>query len=175
MITNDRHESVGFPVYVRDSDAERCDYRPQIVSLPDVRKTVTLGWHRHLPVEAGITFTSIAVLTEAGCVGQEMWDLLERWHRQAQRYKPDAEQACAKEDVERRFNAEYGKPWRKTLKGLVALLVDLGLVIRDKDKNNADRLRIPHALPLPEHRLNLSEAEKLLLKEMRMESGYHQA
>lgn len=69
--------------------------------------------------------------------------------------------------MERRFNQEYGKPWSDTLTGLLTLLEDLGLVVRDKDEAGEEHLRIPDALPLPEDRLNLSKAEKAMLEAIR--------
>lgn len=142
-------------------------------SLPQVRQFLGLGWHRHLPAEAGVTFTSIAILGWSGCKGEEMWKWLERWHAEAKNYTPDPRQACAKEDVERRFAEEYGKPYRKSLRGIVKLLVDLGLA-RKATRDGEEVLEIPELLPLPEDCLTLSDAEKALLSILR-EGGRYRA
>ncbi|MGI6631892.1 MAG: DUF6042 family protein [Bacillota bacterium] len=137
-------------------------------ALPQVRQLLSLGWHRHLPPEAGMTFTSIVILWWSGCKGKEMWEWLSTWHTEGKNYKPDPRQACAKEDVERRFAAEYGKPYKKTLRGLIQLLIDLGLVSQSKC-DGEDVLEIPDLLPLPEDVLKLSKAERAYLKVIREE------
>jgi len=140
-------------------------------SLPQVRQLLGLGWHRHLPAEAGVTFTSIAILGWSGCKGEEMWKWLEKWHMEAENCALDPRQACAKEDVERRFAEEYGKPYEKSLRGIVDLLVNLGLIYRETHQGE-EVLRIPDLLPLPEDCLRLSRAEKAFLEIIREECPF---
>jgi len=142
-------------------------------SLPQIRQLLGLGWHRHLPPEAGVTFTSIAILGWSGARGGDMWRWLEKWYSEAERYPLDPRQACAKEDVERRFKEEYGKPYEKSVRGMVELLVDLGLVYRETEEGE-EVLKIPELLPLPEDCLKLSKAERELLQVMRSECPFCQ-
>lgn len=135
-------------------------------SLPQVKQLLALGWHRHLPAEAGTTFMSVAILWWTGCKGKEMWHWLETWHSQAADYEPDPRQACAKEDVERRFREEYGKTYRSGLRGMLEILVELGL-IRHDTRDGEEAFDIPDLLPLPEYCLRLSNAEKAYLTAMR--------
>lgn len=137
-------------------------------SLPQVQQLLGLGWHRHLPAEAGVTFTSIAILGWSGCKGEEMWKWLERWHVEAEIHALEPRQACAKQDVERRFAEEYGKPYEKSLRGIVDLLIELGLVYRDTE-DGEEVLKIPVLLPLPEDCLRLSQAERTFLEIIRKE------
>ena len=142
-------------------------------TLPPVRQLLGLGWHRHLPAEAGVTFTSIAILGWSGCKGEEMWKWLERRHSEAENCALDPRQACAKEDVERRFKEEYGKPYEKGLRGMVDLLIDLGHIYKDEQEGE-EVLRIPSLLPLPEDCLKLSQAERALLEVIRDEGPFCQ-
>lgn len=140
-------------------------------SLPQVQQFLGLGWHRHLPAEAGVTFTSVAILGWSNCKGEEMWKWLEIWHDQAQAYEPDPQQACAKEDVERRFAQEHGKPYDRSLRGIVDLLIELGLVYKDV-QDGEEILKIPDLLPLPEDCLTLSRAERDFLEILRAGCPY---
>lgn len=100
-----------------------------------------------------------------------MWKWLEKWHMEAESCALDPRQACAKEDVERRFAEEYGKPYEKSLRGIVDLLVNLGLIYRETHQGE-EVLRIPDLLPLPEDCLRLSRAEKAFLEIIREECPF---
>ena len=57
-----------------------------------------------------------------------MWKWLERWHVEAESHALEPRQACAKQDVERRFAEGTASPLEKSLRGIVDLLIETGLV-----------------------------------------------
>lgn len=137
--------------------------------MAKVQEFIMLGWQRHIPPDAGILFVSLVAMEYMGCAPQLQGQYLQVWYDTTRGYSDvlSAEQACAREDTERRFNAEYGKPWDRSLDGLLSLLTELGLVTTQRDGDGTVYYRSSDMLPAPEERLNLSEAEKRYLVELR--------
>jgi len=135
--------------------------------LPKIQEFINLGWQRHIPPDAGMLFFSLAFLEFVGCDAEQQAHWLRTWYDMASNRVVTEEQACVQEDAERRFNAEYGKPWSRTLEGLLGLLADLGLIVAEQGESGMVWYRTAEILPAPEERLSLSEAEKRLLQKHR--------
>jgi hypothetical protein len=104
------------------------------------------GWIRCLPVEAGCTLLIVATVSALGLKGQEMWDHIELLWQQSMNYVPSPEEREAIDDVENRFLRVYALDYEKTSKGVVNLLMELGLVIRYKI-DGEEYLDVPDILP----------------------------
>lgn len=126
--------------------------------LPAMHRMLAQGWARHLPVELGAMFLVVACQAYSGIAGDLMWfnikDLYPKTLREAFTNFSDRK----KVEVARRFAEEYGKSYGTTVKGIIKVLIELGLVERYW-KDSGEGLRVPEVLPSPADRLKLSDQE----------------
>jgi hypothetical protein len=130
--------------------------------LPEVRRLLDRGWSRHLPQELAAMFIVVAAVNAGGCRGDLMWLNIQDLYDQAILSGPPFLPPSVKREIAARFADEYGKPYRKTVRGAVNVLVELGLVIRC-ERDGQEALGIPESLPYPDERLNLNAQEKEIL------------
>jgi len=169
-IATNRHP---FDIEVRLIRAK--EYKPKDGSEPgprlrvffsDIRELhlfLAKGWARHVPPELWAMYIVVATQWHSRIAGDLMWFNIKDLYPKAlknmfARYPPEK-----KVEVTKRFAREYGKPYRTTVRGLIRVLVDLGLVERYWDERG-EGLKIPGDLPSPADVLLLDEQELAILE-----------
>lgn len=151
------------------------EYKPKDGSDPGLRIRVhysdvreihlftAKGWARHVPPEVWAMYMVIACQWHSRIAGDLMWFNIKDLYPKTLRnvfagYPPDK-----RAEVTRRFSREYGKPYKTTVRGIVRVLIDLGLVERYWDERG-EGLKIPDELPSPADTLVLDEVELAILE-----------
>ena len=141
--------------------------RVMMDDLPELQRMLDLGWARHLPVELAAMYLIIAAVSKGKCRGRLMWNNIKDLYSQGRRAGPPYFPPPMRKEVAKRFAEEYGKPHRKSVRGSVQDLIDLGLVVKYQEEGE-DVLMVPEVLPSPDTRLNLSPREKQFLEERKV-------
>jgi hypothetical protein len=121
------------------------------------------GWARHVPPEVWAMYMVVACQWHSRIAGDLMWFNIKDLYPKTLKNVFAGYPPGKKEEVIRRFCREYGKPYKATVRGLVKVLVDLGLVKRYWD-SRGEGLRIPEELPWPSDTLVLDEKELRILE-----------
>lgn len=158
----DRDEQIVLKARYRDDAGPR--QRVYWDEIPAIKRMMNAGWARHLPPDIAIAFMVAAAVSIGHCTGTLMWENIEDlWKAQKEQGTPLMPKRKELE-VEDRFRAEYGKPFIRTARGCVEVLLELGLLVL-RDLDGEDFLEVPDVLPTPDMKLYLSEEEKGLLAE----------
>ncbi len=136
--------------------------RVEMGDLPEVQQLLDHGWSRHLPQELAAIFMIVAAVNTGRCIGDLMWLNIQDLYDQARRFGPPFLPPSAKRELAARFAEEYGKPYKKTKRGIIDVLVELGLITR-YEREGQEALGVPESLPYPDERLNLNTQEKEIL------------
>lgn len=158
----DVEEKIVFKARYRDNAGPR--ERVTYDQVPAIRRMLNAGWGRHLPPDLSYAFMSAAAVSVGKCTGALMWENIEDlWKAQREHKNPLLPKRKA-EEVEQRFREEYARPFKRTARGAIDVLLDLGLLVRS-ELDGEDFLEVPDILPTPDMRLFLTEAEKGILAE----------
>lgn len=145
---------------LRGSVADRI--RVNTGDLSEVHRMGDAGWARHLPMDIASMFLIVAAISRRGIGGAYMWREVKSLYSQTRKAGPPYIPPPKRKEVAKRFAEEYGKPYDKSARGVVDVLVDLGLVERC-DLDGEESLKVPEDIPSPDTRLKLSDYEKDLL------------
>jgi len=126
-------------------------------SLPSVQSLVAMNWHRYLPADVGTTFLGAAMAAECKLGGECLWEQLNEFCEGVIRATPPPQENTYGDLVAKRFVDYYGE-YERTTRGLIKVLIDLGLVTM-RDVKGKDILEIPESLPRPDDRLSLCIAD----------------
>lgn len=138
--------------------------RVMFEDLPAINQMLNAGWARHLPPDVAHAFLAAAAVSVGKCTGDLMWDNIEDLYKAQTEFKAPLMPKKKAQEVEKRFADEYGRPYEKTARGAIAVLLDLGILVQSQ-VDGKDFLEVPEVLPTPDLRLVLSEKEKGLLAE----------
>ncbi len=138
--------------------------------LPEIQRMLDLGWARHLPFELSAMYLIIAAVSKGRCRGKLMWNNIKDLYSQGRRAGPPYFPPPMKKEVAERFAEENGKPHKKSVRGAVQDLIDLGLVVKYQEEGE-DVLVVPEVLPSPDTRLNLGPREKQFLEERKIHNA----
>jgi hypothetical protein len=169
LVTTSRHPYAGEPRFIKARDYKPKDgsepgprIRVTYGEMPEIHRMLGAGWARHLPIELAAMYLVVSTQSHSKITGDLMWfnikDLYPKTLREGFPNFPEHK----KVEVANRFREEYGKPYKTTVKGLIKVLIELGLVERYWD-GRGEGLRIPEVLPSPADKLNLSGAELEIL------------
>lgn len=158
----DRDEQVVLKARYRDDAGPR--QRVYWDEVPAIKRMMNAGWARHLPPDIAIAFMVAAAVSVGRCTGNLMWENIEDlWKAHKENGTPLMPKRKELE-VEDRFRAEYGRPFVRTARGAVQVLLELGLLVL-KEVDGEDFLEVPEVLPTPDMKLYLTDEEKGLLAE----------
>ena len=158
----DVDEKVVFKARYRDHAGPR--ERVTFDQVPAIRRMLNAGWARHLPPDLSYAFMAAAAISVGKCTGDLMWENVEDlWKAQREHKNPLLPKRKAIE-VEERFREEYARPFTRTARGAIDVLLDLGLLVKTRLRGE-EFLDVPDILPTPDMRLFLTEAEKGILEE----------
>jgi len=158
----DVDEKVVFKARYRDNAGPR--ERVTYDQVPAIKRMLNAGWARHLPPDLSYAFMAAAAVAVSRCTGALMWENIEDlWKAQREHKNPLLPKRKA-DEVEERFREEYARPFKRTARGAISVLLDLGLLVKSK-VDGEDFLEVPDILPTPDMRLFLTEVEKGILAE----------
>jgi len=158
----DRDEEIVLKARYRDDAGPR--QRVYWDDVPGIKRMMNAGWARHLPPDIAIAFMVAAAVSVGRCTGTLMWENIEDlWKAHKENGTPLMPKRKELE-VEDRFRREYGRPFVRTARGAIQVLLELGLLVL-KEVDGEDYLEVPEVLPTPDMKLYLNEEEKTLLAE----------
>ncbi len=158
----DVDEHVTFKARYRNDGSPR--HHVEMGDVPAIKQMLNAGWGRHLPSDVAQAFMAATAVSINGIVGDVMWENIEDLYKAQVEYKRPLMPKRKAEEVQKRFAEEYGKPYEKTARGAIAVLLDLGLLVLTT-LDGEDYLVPPEVFPTPDLKLSLSDKEKYLLAE----------